>query len=256
MSSNTWTPAALLSEAGAAEGLCWRVVEAQHRVSTSKLTDTLEEQTLLESLIEAAKPKIPEECRHLHYLLFTPFRYGAPYPKGSRFRRAGLTLGVFYGSEAPRTAVVEVAFHRLLFFAESPTIPWPTAVAQFTAFRIEYATGRAIDLSRPPFNAQRRTWRHLTGYAACQALAENARSAAIDVVKYETARDPEGGKNIAILSCRAFKTAEPTSHQTWRIHLSASGIRLFREFPPLAFDLDRKAFDADPRIADMRWERS
>src|SRR4029078_3110593 len=135
MSSNTWTPAALLSEAGAAEGLCWRVVDAQHRVSTSKLTDTLEEQTLLESLIEAAKPKIPEECLHLHYLLFTPFRYGAPYPKGSRFRRAGLTLGVFYGSEAPRTAVVEVAFHRLLFFAESPTIPWPTAVAQFTAFR-------------------------------------------------------------------------------------------------------------------------
>jgi hypothetical protein len=52
-----------------------------------KLTDNVAEQVLLESLIESTKPTIPPECSHLDFLLFTPFRY-APYPQGSRFRRA------------------------------------------------------------------------------------------------------------------------------------------------------------------------
>jgi hypothetical protein len=53
------------------------VVEAQHQVSTHKLVDSLSEQALLEELIEATKPTVPPECRHLDYLLFTPFRYAA-----------------------------------------------------------------------------------------------------------------------------------------------------------------------------------
>jgi len=36
-------------------GTCWRVVEAQHHVSTLKLVDTVEEQRLLEALIEDTK---------------------------------------------------------------------------------------------------------------------------------------------------------------------------------------------------------
>ena len=80
--------------------------------------DTLAEQSLLEDLLEGTKPPVPPECRHLHYLLSTPFRYGAPYPKGSRFRRAGFTPSVYYASAKVATAVAEIAFHRLLFFAE------------------------------------------------------------------------------------------------------------------------------------------
>src|SRR5262245_30655111 len=125
-------------------GRCWRAVEAQHHVSTAKLTDTAAEQARLEQLIEEAKPAVPEDCRHLHFLLATPFRYGAPYPSGSRFRRAGLTLGIFYGSELSNTAITELTFHRLLFFAESPDTPWPTITGEYTAFEVEYATGRAL----------------------------------------------------------------------------------------------------------------
>ena len=88
MSSNTWIPVALKSKAGALRVRAWRVVEAQSKISTMKLTDTLEEQAALEKLIDETKPKVPEECRHLGYLLLTPFRY-APYPHDSRFRRAG-----------------------------------------------------------------------------------------------------------------------------------------------------------------------
>jgi len=146
MSSSISTPAALSSdsralagdsralarEARALSGTCWRLVEAQHRISTLKLVDTVEEQAALEDLVQDTKPAVPPECRHLHYLLATPFRYGAAYPTGSRFRRAGLSEGVFYAAEEPHTAVAELVFWRLLFFAESPaptTRParrWPT----------------------------------------------------------------------------------------------------------------------------------
>jgi hypothetical protein len=120
MSLATWTPAALSSERRRIAGACWRAVEAQHHVSTMKVVETLAEQGLLEEVLERAKPPVPTECRHLHYLLATPFRYGAPYPAGSRFRRPGFTAGVFYGSSVPATAVAELAFHRLLFFAAEP----------------------------------------------------------------------------------------------------------------------------------------
>src|SRR5215469_7653183 len=117
MSSSTWTPAALSSDRRAIAGTCWRLVEAQHHVSTLKLVNSVGEQAVLEELIEATKPPLPPECRDLHYLLSTPFRYGSVYPTGSRFRRAGMSEGVFYASEKPQTAVAEMTFHRLLFFA-------------------------------------------------------------------------------------------------------------------------------------------
>ena len=148
MPSTTWTRAALSSSARPLSGICWRVVEAQHHVSTLKLVDTLDEQQQLEALIEDTKPPVPPECRHLHYLLSTPFRYGPAYPTGSRFRRAGISEGVFYAAEAPETAVAEMTFHRLLFFAESPDTPWPTNPAEYTAFAAEYRSKKAIDLTR------------------------------------------------------------------------------------------------------------
>src|SRR5690606_19020711 len=129
---------------------CWRLVEAQHKVSTLKLTDTLAEQYLLEELIEETKPVIPPECRHLDFLLATPFRYDAVYPKGSRFRRAGRTPSVFYAAETSSTAVAELAFHRLLFFAESPDTPWPLNPSEYTAFGVDVASDRLLDLSQPP----------------------------------------------------------------------------------------------------------
>ena len=105
-----------------------------------KIVDTLAEQSLLEDLLERTKPPVPAECRELHYLLSTPFRYGAPYPAGSRFRRAGFTPGVFYGSGAPATAVGEMAFHRLLFYADSPATPWPRGAGEYTVFSVRFRT--------------------------------------------------------------------------------------------------------------------
>lgn len=254
MPSPTWTPAALSSERRRVSGLCWRVVEAQHRVSTMKLVDTLDEQSMLEVLVEATKPPVPPECQHLHYLLATPFRYGAPYPSGSRFRRAGMTPGVFYASKAPSTAIAEMTFHRLLFYADSPQTPWPGDAGDFTAFSVRFRSPGGINLTVPPFAADRGRWKHPTDYASCQALAETARAVDIEVLLYDSARDATG-VNVALLSCRAFAGREPLDRQTWRLNLNAHGARAVCEFPELRLEFTREAFADDPRIAALRWER-
>jgi RES domain len=255
MSLPTWTPAALLSEFRSFERACWRLVEAQHRVSTLKLTDTLAEQALLEDLIEGTKPAIPSECRHLDFLLATPFRYGAPYPNGSRFRRAGRTLGVYYAAELPTTTVAEIAFYRLLFFAESPNTPWPNDAAEYTAFSADVASQRMLDLTQASLSKDEAIWTDLRNYEGCQAFAETARAAEGDVIRYRSVRDPAQGANLAILACRAFVRPAPSERQTWRIRLSASGVQALCEFPRQAVEFPRDAFTADPRIAALNWDR-
>ena len=255
MSSSTWTPAALSSEARPLSGTCWRLVEAQYRVSTLKLVDTVEEQSLLEDLVQGTKPALPPECEHLHYLLSTPFRYGAVYPTGSRFRRAGLTEGVFYAGEEPRTAVAEIVFYRLLFYAESPGTPWPQNAAEYTAFSAAYATRRAVDLTIGKLQRDKALWMHLVDYEPCQRLGDSARSANIEIVRYMSVRDPRPGFNLALLTGHVFTRPRPLSEQTWHIRLSDAGAQAICEAPKSGITFGRDAFAADPRIAKLQWKR-
>jgi hypothetical protein len=209
----------------------------------------------LEKLVEATKPVLPPDCRHLDYLLSTPFRYGADYPKGSRFRKAGRTLGVFYASEHVRTAVAEIAFYRLLFFAESPNTPWPSDAAEYTAFSAAIATRRAIDLCKAPFSADRALWTDPLRYGPCQDLADQARAANIELIRTESVRDPERRANLAVLSCSAFAEPRPIERQTWRMRLGPSGVQAICEFPVDGIGFGRDTFVADPRIAALHWER-
>jgi len=256
MSSPIWTPAALWSERRAWRGECWRVVEAQHLVSTVALVDTLAEQALLEELIEGSKPPLPAECRGLSYLLVAPFRYGAPYPKGSRFRRAGRTPGVYYASENPKAAIAEMAFLRLLFFAESPDTPWPDNAAEFTAFAAAIRTKAMLDLTVPPLVRDRKRWTDPADYAACQQLAEDFSAAGGEVIRSQSVRAPDEGANIAVLTCRAFAGPEPTKRTTWRLHFGAAGVRAICEFPRDGVEFGRAAFADDPRIARLNWDRA
>lgn len=255
MSSHTWTPDALSSEVNSYRGHCWRLVEAQHQVSTLKLVDTLAEQKILEELIEAAKPPVPHECQHLDYLFSTPFRYDAEYPKGSRFRRAGRTPGVYYAAENVETAVAEMAFYRLLFFAESPATPWPNDAAEYTAFSAAIKTDRSIDLTITPLAADEAIWTDHLNYQPCQNLAETARNTSIEIIRYQSVRDPSAGANLALLFCAAFAEPAPVERQTWRIRLGESGVQALREFPKLGLEFLPDAFGGDPRIAEMNWNR-
>jgi len=248
MSLPTWTPAALLSEARPFRGQGWRLVEAQHRVSTLRLVDSLAEQELLEDILEETKPALPIECRHLDYLLSTPFRYTAAYPSGSRFRKAGKSLGVFYASEEPETAVAEMVFYRYLFFAESPGTPLPDRAAEYTAFSVELATRRGLDLTSEPLVQNRESWTAFQDYAACQQLAGDAREADVELIRYESVRDPRRRANLAILHCLAFAEPAPVERQTWRIRLARERAQAVCEYPPRGIELERSSFEADPRL--------
>lgn len=244
--------AALSSEARPWQGEVWRVVEAQARVSTMALADTLEEQRILEELVEEVKPAVPPSCRHLHYLLAAPFRYFPAYPHGSRFRRAGQPDGVFYAAERPETAVAEIAFYRLLFLAESPDMVPPRRPLEFTAFSVSCRTGRMIDLTAPPFDADAAGWENLTDYEACQALADRARAEAVEAIRYRSVRDPDQGRNLALLSPRAFAEPNPTAWQTWHMMVRPAGVHAAREFPPFEREYGAAAFGADPRLRGVR----
>jgi hypothetical protein len=243
-----WTPDALRSEFRACSLDIWRAVETQYKASTMRLTDTLEEQTLLEDILNRSKPPIPEECASFHYLIYTPFRY-APYPVGSRFRRAGQREGVFYGSEKIETAVAEIAFYRLLFFIESPASILPSAPVEHTVFSAACASQRLIDLTCPPLDRDADLWTHPTNYGPCQALADSARAAGIEMIRYESVRDPEGNANCAVLSPRAFSDHRPKTEQTWHVFPRPLSVRAWCENPSLSLQFSRDDFSNDPRLS-------
>lgn len=191
----------------------WRAVEAQHRVATTPLVDTLNEQALLEDILESSKPPLPPTARPLHYLLFTPFRY-PPLPRGSRFRGPA-DPGVFYGADEVRTACAELGYWRWKVLADSPEVGAIPPVQQ-TLFRAAVA-GRTIDLRSRPYAARRKQWTHPGDYSACQALAREARAGGVDIIRYESVRDPQAGGCGAVLTPSAFTHVAPLELQTWSI---------------------------------------
>lgn len=214
----------------------WRVVEAQHRASTMRLVDTLAEQRVLEDLLEASKPPIPDEAKPLHYLLATPFRYPAPPPAGSRFRGIG-DPGVWYGATYLATALAEVAYWRIKFLLDSPATPDLPAVAH-TALRAHVA-GSAWALTAPPFESRRTQWEDANDYSATQALARDAREAGVALIRYRSVRDPQHRACFAVLTPKAFRASAPLEQHAWRIQVSRS-----RVLAESADGAQRHAFEA------------
>lgn len=216
MSSTTWTPTAVASEAAAIRFSLWRAVEGQHAVSTMVLVDSLEEQTLLEQLLEGSKPPVPASAHGLHWLLFTPFRYPPP-PTGSRFR-GPLDPGVFYGADEIETACAELGFWRWRFLMESPSLTALDPKPQ-TVFKVAVDT-LTIDLRAPPFAESRALWIARESYDATQELGRSAREAKIGAIRYEAVRAPNRGGCGAILTPAAFAETQPQDAQTWWLSVS------------------------------------
>ena len=226
------------------DDIAWRMVEGQHVVSTMPLVDTLAEQAVLERLLDATKPAIPEDCRDLHYLMSAPFRYGT-YPAHSRFRRRGRSPGVFYASEHSLTAAAETVWYRLRFFEGSPGTPLPVAALAFTAIAVRAVTPFAADLTAPPLSDRAGDWTDPDDYTACLAFADAARDAGIEVIRYTSVRDPDARPNLALLTCRAFAEREPLATESWRIRLTPGRALAVRDFPRLSVEFIR----GDTRLA-------
>ena len=224
-----WTPTALASEAREYRGKVWRVVEAQHRISTNRLAETLADQTRLEVLAEAVKPDLPKSARGLHYLLASPFRYG--HGTASRFRRADEWPGLFYASETEATAIAETAYWRLRFYSRSPCFEPSSATSEHTSFTANIATHSALDLTRPPFAENYSAWTDPVDYTACQELAALAREASLTVIRSVSARDPGHGCNIVVLDPAAFASPQPTIRRTWHLRFEHGRLSALAAFP-------------------------
>ncbi len=186
------------------------MVEAQHRISTLKLVDTVEEQAILEKLIETAKPPYPDDEAFvgLHYLLATPFRY-PPLPHGSRFS-SRFERGVWYGAEHERTVMAEVAYYRL-YFLEGTTAEISHTESEHSLFRVGYATDAGVDLTSPPFAAIAEEVSSKSSYRMPQEIGGAMRAAGVEAFLWTSARDPERGRNIGLFSPRAFAARRPSS---------------------------------------------
>ena len=201
----------------------WRGVEAQHRVATMRLVDTLEEQAELERLLEASKPPLPRGTAQLHYLVSTPFRYSSPHP--SRFRKPGES-GIWYGAEDLPTACAEVAYWRWRFLMDSDGLRGQALHTEHTFFQAR-VRGRSLDLTAAPWKSAARAWTQKTDYSACQDLGAEARSRGVAWIRYGSVRLP-GGTCGAVLDPTALSLREGFEQQTWDCKTARGGVYLQR----------------------------
>ena len=235
-------PRAARSSAPACDPLdarLWRAVESQHVISTMRLVDNdPADQLVLEAILEAAKPPLPANARHLHWLLATPFRY-APRIGGSRFRARG-EPGVLYGATLQRSACAEAGFWKWRFVQDSAGLRGLDA-HPMTLFPVR-VKGRAWNLTCPPHLARRAQWTRPNDYAPTQALAAQARAQRVGAIVYESVRDPEHGACTAVLDPAALVNADPLPQaQSWYLTVRAHSAVWQREGPQV-FDFDFRAF--------------
>ncbi len=190
----------------------WRVVEAQHILSSRDLVDSREEHDLLEELLEQSKPAIEKEK---NYLIFTPFRY-PPLKYGSRFGRT-FEPSLWYGSIELETAFTEVAYYRLKFLNDTQGDLGYLEISM-TAFTAFLTTQKGLDLTETPFNQYVEQISDKNDYAYSQRLGSSMRQEQVEAFIYPSARTASKAKNIAAYIPAVFKMKKNqyvNNQQTW-----------------------------------------
>jgi len=220
--SAIWEACASQIEPSLLEGTLLRVVESQEQVATTHLVDgDLAKQDTLEQLIEQSKPSRRAGTERLDYLLATPWRY-PPLRYGSRFG-SELEPSLFYGALSINTALAETAYYRSVFL-DDMTDPPPRIISQHTSFEARYRTGAGLKLHKPPFDAHASSLTDPADYRACQALGSALRDADIQAFEFASARDPEGGCNIALLQPAALSSKRHLRPVQWNCSLTSEGV--------------------------------
>ncbi len=249
MSSAIWTRCEGSSRIRPLAARPWRVVEAQHLLSTRKLVDSAAEHEALERLIDESKPPLPPEPGYAgkHFLLTTSFRY-PPLRHGSRFATRA-ERSPWYGAKTRRTAFAESAYYRLVFLEGTAADLEPVTV-ELSAFRVAVRTRRGIDLTKPPFDDHRDAISSPVSYDASQALGRAMREAGVEAFRFRSARDPDGGVNVALLTPRAFAANRPDALETWVASATRLGVEFQRKdyFERAVVRFDRAAFLVGGRL--------
>jgi hypothetical protein len=213
--------------------------------STRKLVDSDDEQQVLETLIDTAKPPWPLGRRFvgLHYLLATPFRH-PPLRYGSRFgtRRE---RGIFYCAEDQATVLAEKAYYVLLFL-EGTAADIEPLTRPLTVFQVRISTKKGADLTQAPFDAHVERISSPTSYGDSQRLGASMRESGVAAFRFSSARDPGGGANLGLFE-PVFTTKQPGNAEQWictatraRVELKPGPavMRSRTSFPRAAFEVE------------------
>ena len=211
-------------------GTLVRTVERQAQVATLGLVGgDLARQDALERLLERSKPPRRAGTDHLDYLLATPWRY-PPLAHGSRFG-ARTEPSLLYGSLAETTSLAETAYYRLRF-REDAADPPPSIASEHTLFEAAYRTERGVRLQSPPFAAHREALAHRRDYGPAQALGAALREAGVEAFEFVSARDPEGGINVALVSPAALVSHRHERPRDWACATTATAVTFRAMGPP------------------------
>lgn len=205
----------------------WRIIEELEQTATRKLVDSFEEQLLLEELIESTKALIIDADKQLHPVLYTPFRQPS-LKNGSRFG-CRYEPSLWYGSLNLNTAMAEKAFYQLNFLQASEA-EYDFVEIPLTAFSVDVKTNRGIDLTKDPFKAWTSIISSPLSYEDSQLLGTSMRQVDVEACHYFSARDPDGGVNVALFSSNAFRYLLPDhrSFQSWKCIASKKLIEFSR----------------------------
>jgi hypothetical protein len=223
--TDIWAAVGQKARPRAMSGEVLRLVESQEQVATNRLVATLAEQDLLEAMLEASKPPLPKSARRLDYLLATPFRY-PPLPHGSRFGGSH-EPSLFYASRKVATVLAESAYYRFVFWQGMRVSPPAPLRSQHTLFGARLRARRAYALHRSPFDEFRAALASRDDYRAAQQLGRALREAGADAIEYVSARDAEGGLNVALFSPTAFALPRPTFKQEWLCDTRATEVTFY-----------------------------
>ncbi len=204
-------------------GALYRMVENQEQVATRDLVGSdLEKQAVLEELLEPSKPPRPPGTEHLDYLLATPWRY-PPLRHGSRFGRRH-EPSLFYAGTGPAVTLAESAYYRWVFLLDMESPPPRALRSQHTLYEARYRTERGLRLQHVPWSAFEAKLTHKSDYTATQTLGSAMRAAGIAGFEYRSARDPEGGNNVALFNPAALASTTAGNRQPWLCSTSGTEV--------------------------------
>lgn len=228
-----------------------RIVETQEYAATTSLVDNLQEQSLLEEMLDKAKPDYREGTENRHYLISSPFRY-PPLKHGSRFGDVTMP-SFFYASEDVNTALAECAFYRFVFLKDM-LVPYERAIqSAHMSFRVniestsaailtEYSDHDIVNLLVSPNN-----------YAYTQQLGKHlTQISGADVIRFYSARGVKwAGINVAIAQPHVIISKEPHGMVNWICHTTANNITFnTQQHTPVSFNIDSFFVDGHlPRLA-------
>lgn len=203
-------------------GTLSRLVESQEQIATARLVSgDLNKQATLETMLEPTKPDRRPGTEHLDYLLSTPWRY-PPLRYGSRYGRR-FEPSLFYGALGTRTSLAESAYYRWVFLTDIQTPP-ASIQSQHTLYQAQYRSEMGLRLQHAPFDQYRDQLTHPCHYETCQSLGSQMREAGIEVFEYPSARDKEGGNNVALFTPAALSSAHAEKQRAWLCNTGADEV--------------------------------